>query len=163
MSDQEKKNRGTRAVSGASRPDDKDKGMPVRYVREHLKDTEKIIRSLKKDIHFFRGQTHEVTRERDNLLRSLSEHEHLSEDHNQLTDDYRTLKSDRDNLMREARRLNQENKRLVNYCAQLENELRTERESAAEAQEIIIYLEAQIEQLEGMVALLREHKSFMRK
>lgn len=161
MSDHEDKKRG---VEGRTpRTEGKEDAMPVRYVREHLKDTERIIRSLKNDIHYYRGQTSEIARERDTLLKSLSEHEHLAEDHNQLSDDFRSLKSDRDKMIREIRTLNQENKRLVNYCARLENELRAEREASAEAQEIIIYLEAQIEQLEGMVAMLREHKSFMRK
>jgi len=135
-----------------------DTAQPARYVRDRLRETDRLIRTLKSDLGYYRSQNSEIVKERNNLLKLLSQKEALDQQQSQLEGDFRLLKKERDQLEDALGHLMDENKEILDRCSRLEAVLAHEREKHVESMEIIVCLEAQIEQLESMVEMLLEHR-----
>ena len=139
-----------------------DTELPVRYVRNRIRETEKVVRSLKSDLSYYRDQNNEMANERNSLLQQISKTGSYNKDLSQLENDLRLITSDRDRLLDMIDPLEDENRKLSDRCTHLEASLLDSREKHAEAQEVIVFLESQIKQLESMVEMLREHNHFMK-
>jgi len=137
-------------VAGADTP-------PVRYVRDRLRETEKVIKTLKTDLVYYRLQNTQIVKERNDLLRLLSQKEALGDKQSRLEGDFRLVRSERDRLGEELSRIREEHKELQDRCSWLEAALADEHEKCSETLEVVVCLEAQIEQLESMVEMLLEH------
>jgi chromosome segregation ATPase len=131
-------------------------------LREYVRKTEGIIRSLKGDLAFYRAQNEALSNERSEQLRTLAEGDFRPQDPKRLEGELRFLSSERDRLARQVQPLERENRQLKERCAELEAALAEARRKHDEAQEVVTYLEAQIEQIESVVQLLSEHKRFMK-
>ena len=143
-----------RSVDGA--------GKPVDYIRSRLRETEKVINGLKDELNYYREQHSEVSREKNELLKFVSQRQMLKSEQVRLESDFNVVESERDKLREAALELQAENKKLKRACVELEAALTKEQNKHLEAQEVIVYLEAQIEQLESMVEMLKEHTRFMK-
>ena len=124
---------------------------PVDYIRSRLRETEKIIQGLRDELGFYRDRHGEAAREKNELLKFVSERQMRASEQARLVSDYNVIETERDRLLESVTLLSAENKKLKKTCAELDAALRDERQKHMEAQEVIVYLEAQIEQLESMV------------
>ncbi len=139
-----------------------DTELPVRYVRDRIRETEKVIKTLRSDLSYYRDQNNEMANERNSLLQQISEKGSANKDLSQMENDLRLVESDKDRLLGALGPLESENRKLSDRCARLEADLLDSREKHAEAQEVIVFLESQIKQLESMVEMLRDHNQFMK-
>lgn len=146
--------------------DENDKGnpfmVPKSYIKEHLHKTETAVRSLKQELRALREQNSTIARQRDELLRQGADRRPEREDSTMRleVDSRGFMNNQRFNEALQSCR--SENQELRNQCSELEAALHEERRKHSEAKSVILYLEAQIEQLEAMIVTLREHKRFMR-
>jgi chromosome segregation ATPase len=130
------------------------------HIRDHLRKTEDVIRALRKDLERYRSRADELLRERDDLSRLVGRMEDGQRDWDALQGEVRLVRSERDRLSRDIEPLQADNERLAGHCARLEASLAEERRQREQAQRVIVYLEEQIRELESMVDLLRDHRSF---
>jgi len=131
---------------------------PTERLREHLRVTEEIIRCLRKDLNDCRSQNEALTRERNDFLRLLAAARGSEGKLTELESERAFLMEERDRLADELRGLTDERDLSKTRCASLADALAREQANQAEARDIIIYLEAQIVQLEAIVDLLRAQK-----
>ena len=146
--------------------DDKGNGnpfmVPQSYIKEHIHKTETAVRSLKQELRALREQNSTIARQRDELLRQGAGRRSEREDSSfRLEVDSGGFRGEQrfNEALQSGRTENQE---LRKQCSELEAALHEERRKHSEAKSVILYLEAQIEQLEAMIVTLREHKRFMR-
>lgn len=131
-------------------------------LKDYIRKTEGIIRALKNDLDFYRAQNDTLNAERSKQLKVLARGDYLLRDDEGLAGDLRFLGNERDRLAAEVHPLQQENRQLKARCAELETALTDARRKYEEAQQVVAYLEGQIEQIESVVELLVEHKRFMK-
>ncbi len=131
------------------------------HIREHLRKTEDVIKTLRKDLDLYRSQAGELQRERDDLSRLLGQAEYGQRDRDALESEVGFVRAERDRLAEVLEPLQAENERLAEHCRLLEASLAEERRQREQAQQVIVYLEEQIRELEAMVDLLRDHESFL--
>jgi chromosome segregation ATPase len=131
-------------------------------IKEHLQATEKIVRTLRKDLDYYRAQHHAIVKERNELLGLVSRLESVRGEQTGLEGELRFLRNERDKLTDRLRRLEEEKAKWIERCTRLEAELAEERRLHIDAREIIVYLETQIDQLTAMVEMLKEHRRFKR-
>ncbi len=134
--------------------------LPSMNVQEHLRATEKIIRALRKDLDYYRSQHDALLKERNDLLRAMTRLEKQRDARDGLELELRFTRDERDRLTRALSEFQRENEKSASRCDRLEADLADERRIRGEEQEAIIYLEAQIEQRESIVELLRAREEF---
>ena len=127
-------------------------------LREHTRLTEEIIRSLKRELSVCRDENQTLAKERNDLLRLLSRAQAPKERLDELENESNFLEKERGRLAGALSAIGDEHGRCRARCVSLEEALARERAEIEKARDVIIYLEAQIVQLEEMVELLREHK-----
>jgi SMC interacting uncharacterized protein involved in chromosome segregation len=132
--------------------------IPSGNIREQLKTTEEFIRALKRDLAHYRAQNDELLEERGALLGTLSRLDALKGERTERESELSLLKDERDRISGALRSLEEEHAEMKHRCQVLEAALVAERKRRQEAQEVIVYLEEQIVQLESIVDLLREHE-----
>jgi len=131
-------------------------------IREHFRMTEEFVRSLKKELVYYRDQNERFLKERGELLQLLLRAQVPKDKLDELERENGFVKKERDRLADALVELGGEHERCKARCASLEDSLTCEQAGHAEARDVIIYLEAQIDQLEAMIALLQEHKDLCR-
>jgi len=130
-------------------------------LESYIRSTERIIGSLKRDLDAYRNQNDALTRERASHARELARVELAQRDHRGLDGEIRFLRAERDRLAHQNAELKDERDRAVERNARLESSVARLTVQYEEALEVISYLEAQIDSIESIVALLKEHKRFM--
>ena len=130
------------------------------HIRDHLRKTEDVIKALRQDLDRYRSQADDLQRERDDLSRLVGRMESGQRDRDALQSEVEFTRVERDRLAHVLEPLQAENERLAEHCARLEASLVEERRQREQAQQVIVYLEEQIRELESMVDLLRDHDSF---
>jgi chromosome segregation ATPase len=136
-------------------------GGVTKPIREHLRVTEEIIGKLRQDLDYYRQQNKSLQEEKNDLLKTVTTIGDFKDQNRSSLRDYNLVEEQRDRLANSLHVLQGEYKELITRCAQIENELSQEKKAHKHSKDIIVYLEAQVEQLEAMVALLREHRNFM--
>jgi chromosome segregation ATPase len=127
-------------------------------IREQLLATEKLIRTLKQDLEYYRSQNEELIEERGDLLKTLSRLDALKAERSDRENELSFAKSERDKIAGALRGLEKSNQELNHRCLVLETALAAERKKHQAAQEVIVCLEEQIVQLESIVELFRENE-----
>lgn len=130
-------------------------------LENYIRSTERIIGSLKRDLDAYRNQNDTLARDRASHARELARMELAQRDHQGLDGEIRFLRAERDRLTRQNAELKDERDRAVERNARLESSVARLTVQYEEALEVISYLEAQIDSIESIVALLKEHKRFM--
>jgi chromosome segregation ATPase len=149
--------RSSRSKRGDMAASPRDPSASVDHIRHRIRKTEEVIQSLKTDLVRTREQYQAVREERDDLKRRLSGRDVAQAERHQLMADFRLVTEERDQLIEAIEALQDESLSWMNRATELESMLVREQKKNAEAQEIILYLEAQIQELESMVRLLTEH------
>jgi len=135
-------------------------GMQTHTIKNHLEMTEKVIQQLKKERDYFRSRSNDVLKERDSVVAQLNQMQvqhYLNAD---LEGELTHIRMERDRIAQTLDPLQAENRELKQRCAQVEEELAQERKRLDDAHDIIMYLEAQIEEFESIVNLMQEHVKF---
>jgi len=135
-------------------------GDPGASIQTHLRATEEVLRALKKDLDYYRGQHGSILRERNDLLGLVGRLETVRGERAEQDCEQGFLREERDKLAEVFERLQKNHEQLIDRYGRLEAELAAERKQHADALEIIVYLESQIEQLTAMVEMLRDHEQF---
>jgi septal ring factor EnvC (AmiA/AmiB activator) len=141
---------------------DKDQVVSNDRSRDQLQLTVEVIRSLRKQVDFFREQNKVLLEERSALFRLRSRLDALRGDQREQETELDLLHSERDRLVDLIRSREKESQELASCCSMLELDLADERSKTAELREVIDCLEGQMEQLESMVHMLSEHEALRR-
>lgn len=140
---------------------DLDEKVPSSHIRNYLKGTEDMIGSLRNELEHYRAQNESFLRERDDSLRLQSRADLLRTERDGIGNELEFIRNTKEQLELEVGQVQQENRLLRARCYELEALLADEQNKREEAQQVVMYLEAQIQQLEIMVEMLREHERFM--
>lgn len=130
-------------------------------IQRYVQATDGVLESLRRELDYYRAHNRELVRERNEQLQLLSRVERDRADRAGLTDELRVLKRERDAASGALGPLREESRQLRARCAALEAEVERLRRHQQEAQEIIAYFELQFEEVERIMELLAEHRSFM--
>ena len=129
-------------------------------IRDDLRKTEEVIRALKAELDHQRTQSEQLGREREKIPGLLGRLESGEREITGLKGEIRLIQNDRERLNQEIALLKKDNERLTERNAQLEAALSEEKRQREQSHQVIVYLEAQIQQLESMLEMLRDHASF---
>jgi len=130
-------------------------------LESYIRSTERIIGSLKRDLDTYRSKSDTLSRDRSQQTRMMARLEATQRNHPGLESELRFLRAERDRVVHQTSTLKEERDDALDRCAGLERALEQLTVKYDEALEVISYLEAQIDSIESIVGLLKEHKRFM--
>ncbi len=134
----------------------------TKHIRDQLQTTAEIVRTLKKDLNYHRSQHDELLNEKKDLLKVISQIDGAKDQRSEMENELRLTKDERSRLANELHVFQKENEELIHRCSTLELALTQEQRKNEESKDVIMCLEAQVDQLESMVNMIREHKAFMK-
>lgn len=131
-------------------------------INQHLQISETVISELKNELVAYREQNQSLTKERNDLLRLLSQSKLIQTERTESEAKWHSIRSEHDRMMHTLRIVRQEYEDLKKQHAVLQAALSQKQDQAIEAQEVIACLEEQVEQLQATVDLLFLHLEMFR-
>jgi chromosome segregation ATPase len=158
----EKGHKGSQSWGRTSSQQTPDAATLSQQINQHLQISESAISDLKDELVAYREQNQNLTKERNDLLKLLSQSKLIQTERTESEAKWHSIRGEHDRMMHTLRIVRQEYEDLKKQHAVLQTALAQKQDQAIEAQDVIVCLEEQVEQLQATVDLLFLHLEMFR-